>query len=367
MTKFFYAVILLMSGLFCRAAAQEAIPVISLPELPVAISNNAAALQQTEKGVRLFSFKGIGKGKSWQDTTLSAFTLSPGDRKWHKISSVPGGPGELAATAITLGSRIYVFGGYSVARDGAEETIARSYEYDPEEDRYSLMPAIPVAVDDSVSFAIAGRYIYLISGWHNSGNVNLSQVYDTQDRKWFQATPYPGKAVFGHAGAAVGNRFVICDGVEKIVPLRGRHKYQATGDCFRGAVDPAKPRLIKWQRIKPHPGRPRYRMAAGGYHGQGDWIVFAGGSDNPYNYNAIGYDGNPSSPSDIVMAYSLDKDQWQTVGRTGFASMDHRRLLVAGPRFFIVGGMEKGQKVTNRVEEFCLGDDSGPLLACNKK
>lgn len=367
MTKFFYAVILLMSGLFCRAAAQEAIPEISLPELSVPASNNAAALLQAENGIRLFSFKGMGKGKSWQDTTLSAFTLSPGGGKWHRISPVPGGPGELAATAITLGGRIYVFGGYSVARDGAEQTIARAYQYNPGKDTYSLIPEIPVAVDDSVSFTIAGRYIYLISGWHNSGNVNLSQVYDTQDRKWFQATPYPGKAVFGHAGAASGSRFVICDGVEKIVAFQGRHKYQATGACFRGQVDPAKPRLIKWQRIKPHPGGPRYRMAAGGYHGQGDWIVFAGGSDTPYNYNGIGYNGKPSAPSDLVMAYSLDKDQWQMVGRLGLASMDHRRLLVAGHRFFIVGGMEKGQKVTGRTVEFCLGDDSGRLSACHKK
>ena len=39
---------------------------------------------------------------------------------------------------------------------------------------------MPVPVDDSVALSYKERYIYLISGWHNDGNVNLVQVYDTK-------------------------------------------------------------------------------------------------------------------------------------------------------------------------------------------
>jgi hypothetical protein len=39
---------------------------------------------------------------------------------------------------------------------------------------------MPVPVDDDISLPYQSRYIYLISGWHNDGNVNLVQLYDTK-------------------------------------------------------------------------------------------------------------------------------------------------------------------------------------------
>lgn len=344
------------------------IPVTStkaLPSLPLAMANNATALITNDAGVTLYSFKGLEQGKTWRDTSLKAFALTAGADKWRTLSPVPDDLGQLAATAVGLKGKIYIFGGYTVGEDHSEVSVNTSYEYDPQTDAYQLIPEIPVAVDDAVSFTVGDRYIYLISGWHNSGNVNLSQVYDTVEKKWSQATPYPGSAVFGHAGAAVGSRFVICDGVEKIVPLEGRHQYQAVGACFRGQVDPAKPLAIRWQRIAPHPGKPLYRMASGGYGGTQDWIIFVGGTDNPYNYDGMGYDGQPSKPSDLVMAYALDSGTWHQLGRLDRASMDHRSLLVSEGRFFIVGGMVGDQKVTDKVVEFCLKDSEWGLSPCD--
>ncbi len=365
MIKNLVIIALLLSALSSKTWAQEQILIRTLPNLPVAMSNNATAIIHSDNATILFSFKGLGKGKRWQDTSLDSFALTLGnDNSWRRIAPVPGDVGELAATAITLGDKVYVFGGYTVAEDHAEISVARSYEYTQETNEYTLIPEIPVAVDDSVSFTVADRYIYLISGWHNSGNVNLSQVYDTIEKRWFQATPYPGTPVFGHAGAAAGDRFVVCDGVEKIVPIEGRHKYQAVNSCFKGEVDPIRPHVIKWRRIKPHPGKPLYRMAAGGFKGHRDWIVFVGGSDNPYNYDGIGYDTVPSEPSALVMAFSLDDSKWYNVGILEQASMDHRGLLTSGSQFFIVGGMTTGQEVTNNVIEFCLSDQNGKLSPC---
>jgi N-acetylneuraminic acid mutarotase len=352
---------------FGSVQAQDIIATKALAQLPQALTNNAVALVKAGEDTTLYSFKGLKPGKTWQDTTLDSFALTLGGKGWRKIPVVPGNQGELAATALVIGAKIYIFGGYAVAENSYETTIAWSYVYDPEKEIYRQMPEIPVAVDDSVSFSIAGRYIYLISGWHNSGNVNLSQVYDTVEKKWFQATPYPGSAVFGHGGAAIGNRFVICDGVEKIVPLRGRHKYQAVRACYKGEVNPEKPQTIKWQRIESHPGEPLYRMAAGGYRGQGDWIIFTGGSDNPYNYDGIGYDKNPSMPTAVTMGYSLDKDKWQMIGHLDQPSMDHRGLLVSEDKFYIIGGMIDGQKVTSSVVQFCLNDKGGVLSDCSEK
>jgi len=352
---------------FDLVQAQNIITTKTLVKLPNALSNNAVSLVSIGKVITLYSFKGLEQGKTWQDTTQDSFAYTLGNKNWRKIPAVPGNSGELAATALAIGSKIYIFGGYAIAEDSSEMTIPWSYIYDTDKNTYHKMPEIPVAVDDSASFFIAGRYIYLISGWHNSGNVNLSQVYDTVEKEWFQATPYPGSAVFGHAGAAIGNRFVICDGVEKITPLQGRHKYQAVRACYKGTVDPEKPLTIKWQRIESHPGKPLYRMAAGGYRGQGDWIIFTGGSDNPYNYDGIGYDKKPSRPSDFVMGYSLATYKWQMIGHLDRPSMDHRGLLVSEDKFFIIGGMIEGQKVTNSVVQFCLNDIRGVLYDCSKK
>lgn len=43
----------------------------------------------------------------------------------------------------------------------------------------------------------------------------------------------------------------------------------------------------------PHPGAPLYRAAGGASAGL---ALFVGGSDNPYNYTGVGYDGVPAEP-----------------------------------------------------------------------
>ncbi len=39
--------------------------------------------------------------------------------RWENIEPVPGGKGRLAASAVAAGGEVYVFGGYTVAQDGA--------------------------------------------------------------------------------------------------------------------------------------------------------------------------------------------------------------------------------------------------------
>ncbi len=50
---------------------------------------------------------------------------------------------------------------------------------------------------------------------------------------------------------------------------------------------------IQWTKLPNHPGNARYRIAAGGSE-KDQKIYFSGGTDNPYNYNGIGYDGKPA-------------------------------------------------------------------------
>ena len=89
-----------------------------------------------------------------------------------------------------------------------------------------------------------------------------------------------------------------------------------------------------------------YRAAAGAI---GDMALFVGGTDNPYNFDGMGYDGVPSSPLRQVMAYQAGADRWRWLAAPPVATMDHRTLGIAGGRVYLVGGMEEDQVVSDRV------------------
>ena len=150
---------------------------------------------------------------------------------------------------------------------------------------------MPVPVDDSVALVYANRYIYLVSGWHDTANVNLVQVFDAEDNRWFQATMYPGAPVFGQSGGIADNKMVVCDGVKIVVDETEQRSFAASPECFYGRIHKDEITRITWQKLPHHSGTALYRAAAAGAMRNGGEIVFAGGSDNPYNYNGIGYNG----------------------------------------------------------------------------
>ncbi len=330
----------------------------TLPALPEAVSNNAVALLAGADGIHLYSMLGLKSGKTWQDISSGAihyFSAKGGaNGTWQNIESVPGGKGRLAASAVAAGGEVYVFGGYTVAQDGSEQSIPAVYRLQQETGQWQHFSDMPVPVEDSSLLVYQDRYIYLVSGWHDLGNVNLVQVLDTADRTWKQATPWPGEPVFGHAGGISGSRMVVCDGV-RIVYEQGAsgRKFLPSRECWLGEISAGNFREIRWQPIESHPGLPRYRMAAAD-DGAGK-VLFAGGSVNPYNFNGIGYDGVPSEPENGLISYNLDESRWECHGTLSVASMDHRGLPRHDGWFYIVGGMRKGQEVSAGVFRFKPG------------
>ena len=109
-------------------------------------------------------------------------------------------------------------------------------------------------------------------------------------------------------------------------------------------------RRIDWRPVEPHPGQARYRMAAGG-DDQGR-VFFAGGSVNPYNFNGIGYDGEPAEPDAGVFSYDFEAAAWKCHGSLPVASMDHRGLPWLDGWFYIIGGMRSAQQVSAEVLRF---------------
>ncbi|MBI1235515.1 MAG: galactose oxidase [Alphaproteobacteria bacterium] len=343
--------IIALAGAAFLAACSPAPPgpgTETLAHLPEAVSNNAVAAAIVDGRMMAYSFAGLRAGKTWQDLTADAYAcdLEAGDCR--EIGGLPDGTGRLAAVAATAGNQIYVFGGYTVAEDGSERSTPEVWQFDPQREAYARRADIPVPVDDSVALVYADRYIYLVSGWHDNGNTDAVQVYDTAEDRWFAATSWPGAPVFGHAGALIDNRLLICGGVE-VVPAAtegARRTFELYEACWSGEIDLVDPARISWSHADL-PGAARYRAAMTGSAETGRYVIL-GGAINPYNYNGIGYDGAASEPIGMVMQIGES-----AIGRQaspgGLATMDHRGLIGWNGGFVTLGGMTGGQAVTGEV------------------
>ncbi len=334
-------------ALACDTPAQQPL------QLPIAVANNALAGLEIDGTPHLFSFSGLGAGKTHSDITSAAFSVDLRAGTVTRLADVPGGKDRLASVAVGLDDRIFIFGGYTVAEDGSEVSTPEVYAFNPDDGNYQRRADMPTPVDDTVAFAYANRYIYLVSGWHNDGNVTDVQVFDTWEDRWFPATEYPGTPVFGHAGGIVGNTIVIADGVGIVGAADGRRGFALVGEAYKGTINPADPSDITWEAVSPHPGAPLYRMAAVGSEADGV-VVFAGGSDNPYNFDGIGYDGEPSEPTARGFAFDPTTDEWVAFAAKPLATMDHRGLVAFDGVFHTIGGMVAGQTVTSRISAFTL-------------
>ena len=308
------------------------------PPLPAPITNNAVAAVDVDGTVAVFSFLGLDSTKLWSGVTDVAYRWDVGSDAWRTITPVPG-PGRLASTAQVVGGLVYVIGGYTVAED-AERSVPNVDIYDPVTDGWSRAADIPIPTDDAVAGVWSDSLIVLISGWHDTGNVPDVQIFDPATNQWTASTPIPGVPVFGHAGGVAGNTVVYTGGAAVV---DGNPRYALTQGAWAGGLDAGG---IEWDEVESHAGPALYRAAGGTV---GSSVVLVGGTDNPYNYNGIGYNRVPSDPLRQVLMYSPLTGDWRELAPPPIGSMDHRNIGVAGGTVFLVGGMYADQVVTNNV------------------
>ena len=186
--------------------------------------------------------------------------------------------------------------------------------------------------------------------------VRAVQVYDSQMDSWFSATDFPWP-FFGHAGTIIGNEIYVLDGTT--------NSFSDRDWVYRGVIDPLDPAVIDWEFLGSHPWEASYRQ---GVSTLGNSVLLVGGTDNPYNFDGIGYDSNPSEPLDRVLA--IDPSDFSTIPLVCTDTpltpiMDLRGLIWNGStdpanyRFWTVGGMTTGQQVTNKVQRL----DAGMLIS----
>jgi N-acetylneuraminic acid mutarotase len=317
--------------------------------LPVPLSNNAVAGIRVGKQHMVFSLMGIGPNKSWKEISNAAYQLNLSSGKWGEIRPVPGTAGRLGAAAAGAHEQLFMFGGYVVDAQGGETTVSDVNIYDPVVHRWYRGADMPVPVDDSVIGVYRDRYIYLVSGWSKNEAVHNVQMYDSEKDTWRQATAIPGTPVFGHSGALLDDTIIYVDGAHKN-PAGDQPRYVASDECWMGKIDHHDPSKIEWTKIETHPGNARYRIAAGA-SSKDQKIYFSGGTDNPYNYNGIGYDGHPAEPVPVTFAWNLRAGKWEVINENiSNPSMDHRGLVATPMGLLLVGGMRAGQKVTAQVD-----------------
>ena len=316
--------------------------------LPDPVSNNAVASLWLHGNLMVFSFMGIGAKKTWDAVTHGSYALDTGTGTWSGLQPAPGPAGRIAATAVGARDFVFLFGGYVVDAQGDGMAVPDVGIYQPHRDRWFRGADIPVPVGDAVAGVYQDRYIYLVGGRSNNNVVRNVQVYDAEKNKWSQATPLAGTPVFGHAGSLVGDTIVYLDGAARN-PSGKSPKYVPSEECWMGKIDHHDLNKITWTKLPNHPGPAHFRIAAGdSEHDQK--IYFAGGTDNPYDYNGVGYDGKPSEPSPVSFAFNPRSGKWETINES-FPEpvMDNRGLLVTYENLVVIGGMEKGQQVTARV------------------
>jgi len=314
--------------------------------LPEAVSNNAVAILKIHGGMDLFSLMGLGAKKTWDSVSNAAYEVDADSGKADTIHPVPGTAGRIGAMAIGAAEEVYLFGGYVLYQGGGMAVPDVNF-YELAHDRWFRGADMPVAVGDAVIGVYRDRYIYLLGGRGNNGVVADVQIYDLDKNRWLRGTAIP-EAVFGHAGSLVGDTLVYVGGARRN-PGGNSPRFVASEECWMGKISHHDLTKITWTKLPAHPGAAHFRIAAGGSE-KDEKIYFAGGSESPYDYNGMGYDGKPAEPSPVSFAFNLRSSKWETIDENiPNPTMDHRGLLVTREGLVIIGGMEKGQQVTAKI------------------
>lgn len=322
-----------------------------IPPLPEPVSNQLV-LQTTVRGqLYLASFAGLGAAKTAASMHNKVWQQSSGQSNWQTIAALPTASrvnGRIATTGVELNKQFFILGGYGQSSDGKSGTLADSYRFSPVTQSYSKLPDMPVAVDESVALSHKDRYIYVLAGFHNSGAVNLVQLFDNFTQKWSQATPLPATAVFGHAGVLVGNEILFCDGVKTTIVADGSQQFNTEAACYLGTISDKNANNISWRTAPHHGGKARTRQGAIAVEVNGETMAaFIGGSETPYHLNGVTDDGKAIEPSSAIYLYSFKQQQWLTAAPSETAVMDLRSLVLIDGEVFSLGGMLAGQQVGN--------------------
>jgi hypothetical protein len=315
--------------------------------MPAQRANMASASLQIGDTTWIYCFMGIDSAKACGSSIrLESFRYNTISDQWSSIADVPDTEGRIAASATGLNGKIYLIGGYKVYANCNEFTSPRVDIYDPATDTWSLGDSMITPVDDHVQAVWRDSIIITVSGWSQNTNTRKVQLYDTYLDTWSISNDIAGPGLFGMAGAIWGDTILYTDGV------RISGNFTLINALWQGTIQNGDPHNIVWTNQGQHPGPKIYR---GGGFSFANRIIFTGGTDNAYNIDGIGYNNQPSVESGRTWGYNLLTGLYEEYARNPDSAMDVRQIVqVDNNKFYVIGGMESGQTVTNKVSVFVV-------------
>jgi len=134
---------------------------------------------------KIYSFGGIsdiGKGTYFKEV----LEYDPGQDSWSNISAIPGGiKGQVESAAVN--GRVFLFGG-DYEDNRSQLWVNKNYEYDVATGGWSARRAMPVTRGDFGACAVGDR-IYIFGGWDNGSYFDKIDVYNTTDDSWTSENP----------------------------------------------------------------------------------------------------------------------------------------------------------------------------------
>lgn len=316
-----------------------------LASMPMAITNHAITAVKVEGQDYVYTFGGLGKGKTHNDITLRSFKYDVVANLWSEIDALPDTMGKIAAAASTVGGKIYIIGGYHVFPDGHEKSSAKVHVYDPAIDQFLPDAAdITIPIDDQVQVVWRDSLIYVISGWSDSLNINKVQVFDPASNQWQAGNDLPLTAeysIFGSTGVCIGDQIYFAGGAGN----RQDGNFPLQPFLREGKINPDQPTEISWSAVETESAR-LYRPGGAIIDGNPIWI---GGASQSYNYDGIAYVGNPVEPIAELRFYDREIQSW-TIVPFSKKVMDLRGAAqISANAVIIAGGIGSDQIVSNKT------------------
>ncbi len=186
-----------------------------------------------------------------------------------------------AFAAAALG-KLYLFGGYTSTAGFPFSPIGRVFEYDPQQDDWTEMTAMPTARGTAVAVTV-GSQIHVLGGAANSA-LSTHQVFDPVNNSWSSAPTIPTPRS-GLTAAVIDGEIYVAGG------------YLLSGGVVSQSVlQVYSPQNQSWRSVASMP-IPRHGLASAAVGGK--MYVF-GGASNPAATLTLEYDPGTDSWSSLA-------------------------------------------------------------------
>ncbi len=318
--------------------------------MPESVSNKAVCGGVFGSNRYVYLFGGIDTSKAYAGIHSKCWRYDIEADLWELLPNLPDSTHRIAASANYLNGIIYIVGGYEVLPSGNEISLNFAHRFDCESNQFlSNAAPLPKAIDDHVHCLWRDSVLLITTGWSNTGNMALVQMYNPTTDHWTaqnQIWNFSRYSSFGASGIIVGDTLFYLGGAAS------NFGFPIQPILRKGAIGKDNPLDIIWSDMDIDLGMTPYRSGAISIDGGPTWI---GGSNNTYNYDGVAHDGaggvDPSAKILQYMNHNLSASECST------ASMDLRGLawFPEHGELYVAGGMLENQQISDQLFRLTIG------------